>query len=42
MIENEDGTASQEVIEVEKQTNPERLRRMTWNDDASWDAIKKK
>jgi len=41
-VQNEDGTESQEIIEVEKQTNPDRLRRMVWNDDASWDAIHKK
>jgi len=42
IIENEDGTEGQDLIEVEKQTQPDRLRRMEWNDDKSWDAIKKK
>ncbi len=38
--ELEDGSRKVEIVEIEKQTNPDRLQRVPWDDELSWKILK--
>mmetsp|Transcript_3742 Transcript_3742/g.8316 ORF Transcript_3742/g.8316 Transcript_3742/m.8316 type:complete len:156 (-) Transcript_3742:362-829(-) len=38
--ELEDGCKKVDIVEVEKQTNPDRLQRVPWDDELSWKVLK--
>ena len=37
--ELEDGSNKVEIVEVEKQTNPDRLTRVPWDEDLAWKVL---
>ena len=37
---NAGGTEMKSAIEVEKQTDPDRLRRLEWDEDKTWEILK--
>mmetsp|Transcript_50790 Transcript_50790/g.61209 ORF Transcript_50790/g.61209 Transcript_50790/m.61209 type:complete len:147 (-) Transcript_50790:225-665(-) len=39
-ITDDDGTERETIIEIEKQTTPDRLKRVVWDEDEVWQALK--
>jgi len=37
---DDDGNERSDICEIEKQTNPDRLRRVIWDEDEVWEALK--
>ncbi len=38
-IEDENGSTSEQMINIEKQTTPDRLTRVPWDEEATWEII---